>query len=192
MKHVYDFDSFVGYSVHFPDESAIEEIEKLPEVEFVEKNYRCAADAVETQKSAQWNLARITQRQLQTTDYAYDDLAGSGVDIYVLDTGVFVKHSDFGGRASFGASFSGEDPSLGDQNGHGTHVAGNFAIHTVYYSVLLLVRHCRWKHPWCREESKYYCRSGTGSRRNGCLGSRHCWNTMVSFASEVHACTYVL
>jgi len=32
-------------------------------------------------------------------------------------------HPDFGGRASFGANFA-SDFSMGDPNGHGTHVAG--------------------------------------------------------------------
>jgi cerevisin len=55
-----------------------------------------------------------------TYTYTYDDSAGSGVDIYIVDTGVLTTHNQFGGRARWGASFVGETR---DGNGHGTHCA---------------------------------------------------------------------
>jgi subtilisin family serine protease len=48
---------------------------------------------------------------------------GSSVRAYVIDTGVRVTHSDFGGRASIGADFVPSDPAP-TCNPHGTHVAG--------------------------------------------------------------------
>ncbi|KAG8924643.1 hypothetical protein FRC02_010290 [Tulasnella sp. 418] len=53
--------------------------------------------------------------------YVYPGAAGEGVVIYVLDTGVYIQHSEFEGRASYGISFQG-DPD--DKHGHGTHVSG--------------------------------------------------------------------
>ncbi|KAF9517167.1 hypothetical protein BS47DRAFT_1339877 [Hydnum rufescens UP504] len=44
---------------------------------------------------------------------------GHGVDVYGIDTGVYIKHSSFGGRASWGATFGGYANQ--DGNGHGTH-----------------------------------------------------------------------
>ncbi|KAG8678735.1 subtilisin-like serine protease, partial [Ceratobasidium sp. 395] len=44
------------------------------------------------------------------------------VDVYIIDSGVQVGHSEFGGRARFGVSITGGDRS--DILGHGTHVAG--------------------------------------------------------------------
>lgn len=41
-----------------------------------------------------------------------------GVDVYVLDSGVNVDHSDFGGRASHEISFVSEEPE-DDLGGHG-------------------------------------------------------------------------
>lgn len=41
---------------------------------------------------------------------------------YIIDTGVFVAHPEFEGRARVGKSFSGDGTR--DGNGHGTHVAG--------------------------------------------------------------------
>ncbi|KAH9887853.1 oryzin precursor [Xylariomycetidae sp. FL2044] len=42
----------------------------------------------------------------------------------LVDTGIYVDHPEFEGRASFGASFVDGDDTETDGNGHGTHVAG--------------------------------------------------------------------
>jgi len=47
---------------------------------------------------------------------------GAGIKIAVVDTGLDAAHPDFAGRVVAGASFVGGD--YGDENGHGTHVAG--------------------------------------------------------------------
>ncbi|SJL11638.1 uncharacterized protein ARMOST_15044 [Armillaria ostoyae] len=83
-----------------------------------------------TQTNAPWGLARISQRAaLGSSDtsaltyrYNYDPSGGAGVDVYVVDTGIYTAHSTFGGRASWGATFGGYADA--DGNGHGTHVAG--------------------------------------------------------------------
>ncbi|KAJ7629846.1 hypothetical protein B0H17DRAFT_1187806 [Mycena rosella] len=48
--------------------------------------------------------------------------SGENVDIYVLDSGIRRDHSEFEGRATYGANFSGV-PGNGDNHGHGTWVA---------------------------------------------------------------------
>lgn len=56
-------------------------------------------------------------------EYIYDaDQKGGGVNAYVIDTGVYVEHPQFGGRATFAADFTGSGKK--DVQGHGTHVAG--------------------------------------------------------------------
>jgi len=53
---------------------------------------------------------------------------GTNVDIFVVDTGIYIQHSDFNGRARVGANFV--DNVETDQNSHGTHCAGTAAGRT--------------------------------------------------------------
>ncbi|MCF1597390.1 S8 family peptidase [Streptomyces muensis] len=75
-----------------------------------------------------WGLDRIDQADLPLDrSYTWPESAGSGVTVYVIDTGIRVSHKDFGGRASYGWDFVGGDRTASDGNGHGTHVAGTIA-----------------------------------------------------------------
>jgi cerevisin len=55
--------------------------------------------------------------------YAYQPTTNKGVSVYVIDSGVYVNHTDFGGRAKWGTTITPGAPN-NDDNGHGTHVAG--------------------------------------------------------------------
>jgi subtilisin family serine protease len=73
--------------------------------------------AATTQPSPTWGLDRIDEGPLPLSrTYSYTH-TGSGVDAYVIDTGIETTLSQFGGRADtvYGSA---------DCNGHGTHVAG--------------------------------------------------------------------
>ncbi|KAK8188457.1 subtilisin-like protease [Phyllosticta capitalensis] len=87
-----------------------------------------------TRSSAPWGLQRISQTNEITSTaqvsqaaytYTYSDTSlGSGVDIYIVDTGIRTTHEQFGSRAKMGfTAFS----SNTDDNGHGTHVSGTSA-----------------------------------------------------------------
>jgi len=54
--------------------------------------------------------------------YSYTEPIGDGVDIYIVDSGVYTEHSEFERRAIFGWAAEGLDRT--DDNGHGTYVAG--------------------------------------------------------------------
>ncbi|KAL1925467.1 uncharacterized protein VTP21DRAFT_350 [Calcarisporiella thermophila] len=57
-----------------------------------------------------------------TKGYIYDSRAGEGTAAYIIDTGIYIQHPEFEGRASWGATFA-VDGDL-DRHGHGTHMAG--------------------------------------------------------------------
>ncbi|KAF9124884.1 hypothetical protein BGX30_000706, partial [Mortierella sp. GBA39] len=68
-----------------------------------------------------WGLTRVGQQNLDLTQpYNYPDTAGSGVTAYIVDTGIYAAHSEFGTRATFGANFISGSANT-DENGHGTH-----------------------------------------------------------------------
>ncbi|MDN3024962.1 S8 family peptidase [Streptomyces sp. S.PB5] len=80
------------------------------------------------QNPPSWGLDRIDQQNLPLDkSYTWPDSAGAGVTVYVIDTGIRISHKDFGGRASYGWDFVGNDRFAADGNGHGTHVAGTVA-----------------------------------------------------------------
>jgi subtilisin family serine protease len=77
-----------------------------------------------TQRNPEWGLDRIDQRSA-TLSKTYTPMAdGNTVHAYVIDTGVRITHTDFGGRARYGYDFVSNDATASDCNGHGTHVAG--------------------------------------------------------------------
>jgi len=76
-----------------------------------------------SQGAPSWGLSRVSERKLNINNvYAQPTKKGVDVTAYIVDTGVYVEHEDFGGRAVFG--FKAESSwSNTDGNGHGTHVA---------------------------------------------------------------------
>ncbi len=112
-----------------------------PEVEYVEPNLvvHLAETFCQRQKTGltYWGLSRISQRErLPTAEeiedeskqlpvYSFSSEAlGSGVDVYVVDSGIYTEHPQFGSRARSGFVASGLGESMGDNYGHGTLVAG--------------------------------------------------------------------
>ena len=84
----------------------------------------------EKESGAPWGLARISHRATLSfatyNQYLYSEQAGAGVDAYVIDTGTYVNHTDFEGRASWGKTVPTGDVDE-DGNGHGTHCSGTIA-----------------------------------------------------------------
>ncbi|KAG0292579.1 serine protease, partial [Dissophora globulifera] len=124
VKHVYDMGPFQGLAGRFsPD--VLDMIRSNPDVDYIERDQ--VVYASETQKNAPWGLARISHRKALTLKtykkYIHDPNGGDGVTVFVIDTGINVKHKEFEGRASWGATIPMGDADI-DGNGHGTHCAG--------------------------------------------------------------------
>lgn len=136
--------SLYGYHGTF-DSDTLAEIRQSEDVDYVEEDQVVVAyDIMIQHNPPSWGLTRISERQRnKRAGYAFDSVAGEGVNVYVLDTGmsifislyylikltshlgINIHHRDFEGRASWGANVA--DKNNHDSQGHGTHVSGTIA-----------------------------------------------------------------
>lgn len=109
-----------GFTIEMNDRDA-QALSRDPRVMMVEQDAYISINA--TQNNAPWGLDRVDQRNVQlNTSYNYVK-TGSGVHVYVIDTGVRTSHVEFGGRATadYDSVYDGQNGQ--DCHGHGTHVA---------------------------------------------------------------------
>jgi subtilisin family serine protease len=76
-----------------------------------------------TDYSAGWAVGRIDQRAGPSDNRFSYGTTGAGVNIYVVDGGVFAAHPDFGGRVRAAWTWDANYPAGQDCSGHGTAVA---------------------------------------------------------------------
>jgi serine protease len=132
LMHEYTIGTgFKGYAIR-ADDATVKQIKNMAEVDYIEPN-GVATIAQGCQHFnglddvSSWGLTRTHECCLPPfDDYTFEarNNAGSGVNVYVIDTGVRPSHSSFQGRVEFGFAFDG---SRADGHGHGTHVAGTIA-----------------------------------------------------------------
>ena len=106
------------------DDATINAISDSTEVAYVEANTIVRASVLLEQKNATPGLTRLSHASpnSRASNYVFDQSAGQGITVYVVDTGVKSTHQEFGGRATLAANFV--DNSNTDGNGHGSHVSG--------------------------------------------------------------------
>jgi len=127
VTNTFAIGDLIGYSAILSKETLEQELEH-PNVRYIEADQYVHAlvDPYLTQNPATWGIDRIDQTAIPLNNtYHYFQSAGAGVTAYIIDTGVYVAHNEFTGRATFGANFAGGVND--DCNGHGTHVAGTIA-----------------------------------------------------------------
>jgi subtilisin family serine protease len=112
--------AYTGFSAEVSP-GALTSLRANPKVKSIEYDAVVTISDTET-PTPSWGLDRVDQRQLPLDNgYSYET-TGSGVTVYVVDTGVNLAHTDLAGRVTSGHSAIGG--SANDCNGHGTHVAG--------------------------------------------------------------------
>ena len=114
-----------GLSVRMKN-SEVSRLRNNPNVLSVELDQQMFA--LDTQNpTPSWGLDRIDQRPLPLNSTFTATAQGSGVDTYIVDTGIYASHAEFSGRLAAGFSSIADSNGTNDCNGHGTHVAGTTA-----------------------------------------------------------------
>jgi hypothetical protein len=121
MRHLFQR-AIKGFAVELSPSEA-KRLSADSRVVLVEEDMRAAASAL--QSNVDWGLDRIDQRPASGNGtYAYD-ADGSGVHLYIIDSGVRRTHTEFApiGRAKIDFAIYTSEPPVDDCFGHGTAVA---------------------------------------------------------------------
>jgi subtilisin family serine protease len=111
-----------GFAVEM-QASDIAKLRKDPGVATIEPDQIVSVSGTQS-PAPSWGLDRIDQRNLPLSHSYTVGPNGSGVHVYIIDTGILRTHVDFGGRAVFGFDAIQDGNGMTDCHGHGTHVAG--------------------------------------------------------------------
>ena len=117
--------AILGMTVTASD-AQIEALRDSPLVDYIEANRTITV--TETQfNPPSWGIDRVDQDNLPlNNEYQYEG-DGTGVHVYIIDTGISDSHPDFAGRIGNGTDAVDNDSDPADCHGHGTHVAGTAA-----------------------------------------------------------------
>jgi subtilisin family serine protease len=121
VMYVYDA-ALNGFAAKLPTQ-ALNGLARNPNVAYIEADQIMSVSGAQS-PTPSWGLDRIDQRNLPLDNTYNYEYTGAGVTAYIIDTGIRITHTDFGGRASYGWDAVGNDADANDCNGHGTHVAG--------------------------------------------------------------------
>lgn len=110
-----------GMSLQLPDAAAAA-LAREPGILSVEQDQVVSINT--TQSNATWGIDRIDQRTLPLSGTYVYNADGTGVTVYIIDTGINFTHAEYNGRAFTGIDEITFGGTAADCNGHGSHVAG--------------------------------------------------------------------
>jgi len=132
--HTYSIGDFQGYAVKMSGDEA-KSLAAHPDVKYVEPNMvaRALQSCISYPAPHSWGLARTVRLgpvggggPIANAPYEMNTgAAGAGIEVHVIDTGVYCLNNDFLNRngATCVMSFDATGEGMFDGNGHGTHVA---------------------------------------------------------------------
>ncbi|NUS00291.1 MAG: S8 family peptidase [Kribbellaceae bacterium] len=118
VKDQYDA-SIKGFSANMSEDQA-KKLATDSRVAYVQQNQKITV----AQDNPPWGLDRVDQRALPLDKKFEPSTDAKNVNVYIIDTGIYAKHQDFGDRASVGTDTVGDGQNGVDCMGHGSHVAG--------------------------------------------------------------------
>jgi len=129
IRNVWRIGDFHAFSAETTEEYVRSQLSN-PSLKHIEQDHTIhIASTCQVQNAATWGIDRVSERAITLDgDYHYE-YDGAGVDAYIIDSGVYIQHNEFEGRAVWGGTFTG-DNNNNDCNGHGTHVAGTVGAKT--------------------------------------------------------------
>lgn len=117
-----------GYAIEMSAKQA-QDLSNDSRVLFVEEDGEVWPSTT-TQTAPGWGLDRVDQNSLPlNSSFVYNN-NGTGVNAYIIDSGINPNHVDFGGRARVGFDALSDGQNGIDCMGHGTHVAGTVGSST--------------------------------------------------------------
>lgn len=110
-----------GMALTLPD-AAVSALLADPRIASVEEDQVMSIGT--TQTGATWGIDRVDQRSLPLNGTYVYNADGTGVTVYIIDTGIDFTHVEYSGRAFTGVDEVTTGGNAADCNGHGSHVSG--------------------------------------------------------------------